>query len=115
MSQNNQINNERDRFLIVSPGTGRETVSEIGHAKQPRQLKQTRIPVRLRHGNFSAVDFGELIGANQAGIALDEIKTERQRQDRNHDHEPVAMFAKNFDHVTGRQFTSEPNRANFFL
>src|SRR5207247_8186462 len=111
----NQINNERDRFLIVSPPARSETLSKIGHTKQPRQLKQTRIPARLSHGNFPAVDFCELIGANQASITLDEIKTERQRQDCNHDHEPVAMFAEDFNHGMGWQFTSEPNHANFFL
>jgi hypothetical protein len=41
---------------------------------------------------------GELVGANQAGVTFDKIKTEREGQDRDDDHEPIAMFSENFDH-----------------
>src|SRR4030095_13535149 len=71
------------------------------HSKHARQLKQTRVPTRFRHGHFAAVHFYEFVRANQAGVAFDEIKTERQGQDRDDDHEPVTVLTKNFDHGIG--------------
>ena len=52
----------------------------------------------LRHRNFSAVHFNEVIGTDQAGIAFNEVEAKRQGQDRDHDHEPVAMLTENLNH-----------------
>src|SRR6266567_932870 len=71
--------------------------------------------MRFGHGNFSTVHLCECVGPNLTGVALDAIKTERQSQDRDHDHEPVAMFAEDFDHVVGRHFTNPHARAKWVL
>src|SRR5690242_10981911 len=48
--------------------------------------------------NLAAIDAKRFVGADLAGVAFNEIKTERQGQDRDDDHEPVAMFSENFNH-----------------
>src|SRR5205807_7081152 len=101
-------------FWLSVPLPGK-ILAKIGHTEEIRQLKQARVALRFSHGNFATVHLRERIRTNEARIALHEINTERQGQDRDHDHEPVAMLTENLDHVRSGQFTSEPNRANYFL
>ena len=98
MAKHEQVCDKRGRSLTEFSGPGSESSRQIGDAKSVRQFIQPRQTARLGLGNFFSIHHPKGVGADQAGVAFDEIKTERQGQDRDHDHEPVAMFAKNFDH-----------------
>src|SRR6266478_5110730 len=99
--QHNQIDDEFRGFLIVRSVTGGQILAKIGNTEEIRQLKQARVALRFSHRNFATVHLRERIRTNKARIALDEINTERQGQDRDHDHEPVAMLTENLDHRLG--------------
>src|SRR6266436_6676938 len=112
--QHNQIDDEFRGFLIVRSVTGGQILAKIGNTEEIRQLKQARVALRFSHGNFATVHLREGIRTNEARIALHEINTERQGQDRDHDHEPVAMLTENFDHVRSGQFTNARAHAKCF-
>ena len=98
MTKHGQIDNERARFLVLVALARRQTLGEIGQPEEIRESIKTSVPLGLNEGDLVAVHLGEGIGADQAGVAFDEVETEGQGQDGDDDHEPVAMFTKNFDH-----------------
>jgi len=40
----------------------------------------------------------KLIGLDPGNVTFNEVNAKRQCQDRDYDHEPVAMFAEDFEH-----------------
>ena len=102
-------------MIVVGTTSRGQGVQEIGNTEETRQLKKTTIVSRLRHRNFAAVHLRKLIGLNPGNVTFNEVNAKRQCQDRDYDHEPVAMFAENSKHGMGGQFTSGRNSANYFL
>src|SRR5438034_4186551 len=96
--QHNQIDDEFRGFLIVCSVTGGEILAKIGNTEEIRQLKQARVALRFSHGNFATVHLRERIRTNEARIALHEINTEWQGQDRYHEHESVSSDSKKIDY-----------------
>ena len=79
----------------------REALGQISDSEKSGELKQTTVTTCFGHRDTPAIHFHEVIRANIAPITLHEVQTERDRQDGDDDHEPVAVFAKNLDHGIG--------------
>jgi hypothetical protein len=68
---------------------------EIRHAKGVRKIEQARHLLGFRYRNIPIVNPSELIGAHRAVIRLlYEIEDERDRENGDHDHQPMTMPAQ---------------------
>src|SRR4030095_3805093 len=108
-------------LVVCSRG---QTLQKVGHIQGARQIEQPRILLSFYHRNIAIVNASESIRAHRAVIRLlHEIENEGNRQDCDHDHEPLPMPAQKCHHslntlstirVAARNLRRVPTTPNIF-
>ena len=94
--QDQQVHNELDSSLIrVLAGPCRQGLHKIGHAECLRQCEQSQRLLRLQHRNIPIIHASKFIRAHRAVIwPLYKIENERDRENRDHYHQPVPVLTQ---------------------
>ena len=96
MPQDQQVDDKLDGSLVLVPtGACRQRLHKIGHTECLGQGEQTHRLLRFQHRDVPIINASKLIGAHRSVVRpLNEIENEGNRQNRDHDHQPVPVLAQ---------------------
>ena len=84
-------------FIFVRHVVYHQVVAQT-QAETPRKIHEARIPGKLRQRDRPIINAAEVGRAICAKISFVKVKDEGYGEDRDDDHQPSMMFAKNSDH-----------------
>ena len=85
--------------MVLLSRTRGQGLHKIGHTESVREIEESHSLLRFQHRNIPIVNARELVRSDGSVVRpLHEIENERNREDRDDNHQPVAMLAQQLHH-----------------